>query len=81
MLKNVRKLSRSEIRRNVTKLLACSHLKGTRFVADSKPGTSLIIRKINFVLIFRYFNKWRCINILFDADVPRHSKSPRHSVH
>jgi len=81
VLKTIRKVSPSEIRRDVSKLLACSHLKGTKFVAGSKPSTSLIIRKINFVLKFRYFNTWRCISILFDAAFPRHSKSPRHLVH
>lgn len=70
-------MSRSEIRRNVTKLSACSRLKGRRFVADSTPGTSPVLRKIKFILRFRYFNKCRCIHILFDANFPRHSKSPR----
>jgi len=74
-------LPRYPIRRKVTKLLACSHLNGTRFVTDSKPGTSLILRKIDFVLRFRYVNTWRCINILLDADFPRHLKPPRHPVH
>jgi hypothetical protein len=81
MLKTVRQVSRSEIRRKLTKFSVCSGLRGKTFFADSKPDTSLILRKIHSILRFRCFNTCWCIIILLDAEFPRHSKTPRRLVH